>query len=217
VQSVLDARQQQGSPLIRLIPISDSNIWRKVGEVRGEKEMPWNLLYGQQGLQCRGWGKERVAVFSGLTLQSQATLLELIDSLGLGRVTPGQLDETDYELPVGEVLAAAVTVYRKALQRKKDGFDLKEDFRRYQKVGSQSHLPPFPSPLAPVRLTLNYHGLGEVRVRSLLAEVSRPLCGAVASFGSAKWGMTGEKWGRVNLGWLGMRADSQLTGVAHQG
>jgi len=133
LQGLMDARQREGSELIRLIPVSDANITRPVSDVLAQPAVPWNLMYGQAPLECRSWGKERVLLFSGLTLQSQAVLLEMVEGLGLGRVTPGQLDESDYGARVGDVLAAAVTEYRKAAQRKRAGFSLEEDFQRHQR------------------------------------------------------------------------------------
>ena len=48
-------------------------------------------------------------------------MLELVEELGLGRITPGQIDEGDMEKRVGDILAEVVQEYRKAMQRSKEG------------------------------------------------------------------------------------------------
>jgi len=120
LHSVLCIQGESGNGKVRIIPVTDQILSEPIHKSLDSLHVTNDAIRGDVGL-CRSWGMERVLLFSGLNIQTQATLFDLVEELGLGKVTPAMVDDNNCKRRLGDVLAEAVQEYRKAVSRKKQG------------------------------------------------------------------------------------------------
>ncbi|KAL6752564.1 hypothetical protein V8C86DRAFT_2439210 [Haematococcus lacustris] len=115
VRQMLDA---VGAAAIKVLPISGSEaLHESVDAVLWAPEQDWaaprhvaDLRGEADPLGGGGWGSQRAVLFSGISIKVQATILELLDGLGVGEVAATMALEEDSHRPLGQVLAEAIKV-----------------------------------------------------------------------------------------------------------
>eukprot|EP00466_Bigelowiella_natans_P013494 jgi/Bigna1/137443/aug1.39_g12151 len=134
-----------GSDFVPVILVDGEQLYRPVAEVVTLPEPEWLLqpwAYNPESKLGNVWGSDHVILFSGIPIQEQATLLDVLEScpmMPMPRMFPALATMHNQNEPVGSVMAEAIELYRQQLDLKK---------APEKSVWREDTKPPSPVPVA---------------------------------------------------------------------
>lgn len=114
---------QAGGQAVKVLPATRQMLYESVDEAIWADEQDWSVARTDLSVAMEAlgaWGTQRTVLFSGLRIKTQATIVELIEGVGLSPLAAGMIVEEDGPKMLGSVMAEAVQAERKrrAMERR---------------------------------------------------------------------------------------------------
>lgn len=104
-RAIMDAA---GAADVKVVPTSAVMLHTQLQAALATPEPDWEQPRAPDAAPGGGWGSQRVALFSGMSVRAVAAAVEVLEESGLPPLCVALADEQDAQRPLGQVLAEAV-------------------------------------------------------------------------------------------------------------